>query len=216
MTARFILLSCAILSGLIGSASAETLSFPEHNFSLEIPDGWSRTDAPSPAIAAAKNAEGQKIIVIVAAAVSKNERDTAVQSMASAAKKASKAKGWKIGAERRIVVKGIEFDTYTYDIPGGITGMSWMTSAGSEVYAFECIHKAGDASSDAEFKSIIESYRLLSPASVNMSSDDTNSVAYRIGRLVGGPCACIFVLGLLVLAGFGIFWLIRRKKAAPR
>lgn len=216
MTARFIFLSCAILSGLLGSASAETLSFPEHNFALEIPEGWIRTDAPAPAIAAAKNADGQKIFVIVAARVPANERDTAVQSMSSAAKKASKAKGWKIGAERRVVVKGIEFDTYTSEVPGGITVMSWMTSAGSEAYAFQGIHKAGDASSDPEFKSIIESFRLLSPASVNMPSQDTNSAAYRIGRLLGGPCACIFVLGLLVLAGLGIVWLIRRKKAAPR
>ncbi|MEY2519337.1 MAG: hypothetical protein QOF24_1096 [Verrucomicrobiota bacterium] len=216
MSARFIFLSCAILSGLLGSASAETLSFPEHNFSLQIPQGWTRTEAPAPAIAAAKNADGQKIFVIIATPVPKNEQDTAVQSMSSAAKKASKAKGWKIGAERRLVVKGTEFDTYTAEIPGGITAMSWMTSAGSEAYAFQGLHKAGDASGDAELQSIIESFRLLSPASVNMSSQDTNSVAYRIGRLVGGPCACIFVLGLLVLAGLGIVWLIRRKKAAPR
>lgn len=216
MTARFVLLGCAILSGLVGAASAETLSFPEHNFALDIPEGWARTDVPAPAVAAAKSADGQKVFVIIAARVPENERDTAVQSMSSAAKKASKAKGWKIGAERRMVVKGTEFDTYTSEIPGGITSISWMTSAGSEAYAFQGLHKAGDASSDAELKSIIESFRLLSPASANMSSYDTNSAAYRVGRLLGGPCACIFLLGLLVLAGFGIFWLIRRKKAASR
>jgi predicted Zn-dependent protease len=216
MTARFIFLSCAILSGLLGTASAETLSFQEHNFALEIPEGWTRTDAPAPALGAAKNADGQKIFVIIATRVPANERDTAVQSMSSAAKKASKAKGWKIGAERRVVVNGIEFDTYTSEIPGGITAVSWMTSAGSEAYAFQGLHKAGNASSDAELKSIIESFRLLSPASVNMPSYDTNSVAYRTGRLLGGPCVCIFVLGLLVVAGLGLVWLIRRKKAASR
>jgi len=214
MSARFIFLSGAIVSGLLGSASAETLSFPDHNFALEIPAGWTRSDAPAPALAAARNADGQKVFVIIATQVPARERDSAVQSMSSAAKKASQAKGWKIAAEHRVVVKGIEFDTYTAEIPGGITAMSWMTSAGSVAYAFQGVHKAGDASSDAEFKSIMESFRLLSPASVHMPSYDTNSVAYRVGRLVGGPCACVFLLGLLVVAGLGIFWMIRRKKSA--
>ncbi|HEY8834396.1 MAG TPA: hypothetical protein VIM09_02340, partial [Chthoniobacterales bacterium] len=73
----------------------------------------------------------------------------------------------------------------------------------------------GDASSDGEIRSIINSFHLLSAAPVNMPSYDQNSAAYRIGRTFGGPCVCLFLVGLLVVAGLGIFWLIRRKKTQP-
>jgi predicted Zn-dependent protease len=216
MNARLTLAGFAILLSLLGCASAETLSFQEHNFAIELPQGWSRTDAPAPAVAAAKNADGQKILIVIAARMPNNERDTAVHSMSSAAKDSSKAKGWKIFSEQQVVINGIAFDIYHAQIPGGATMISWMTSAGNEIYSLQGINKAGDASADSEFQSIISSFRLLSPASINMPSYDRTSVAYRVGRLIGGPCVCLFLLGLFVVAAIGIVWLIRRRKTSGK
>src|ERR1700736_5289987 len=150
MNKRLILSGGTILLILAGFAAAETLTFQEHNFAVELPMGWTKTDAAAPALAAAKNADGKKAFVIIAVRVPDNERDTVVHSMSSAAKDASKAKGWKIGSEQKMVVNGITFDSYIAQLPDGVTLISWMTSAGSEAYSLQGIDKAGDASSDAE------------------------------------------------------------------
>jgi predicted Zn-dependent protease len=210
--------SVACFAGLFlalsGFVFSETLSFPEHNFSVELPEGWIKTDAPAPAISAAKSADGQKIFVIVAARTPDNERDTAVASISRAAKEASKAKGWKISDERQAVINGITFETYNAQLPGGAgTVASFMTSAGNEAYALQAIHKAGIANTDAELRSIVNSFRLLSPAAANMPSYDKTSFAYRLGRLMGAPCACGLLLCICIALGLGIVWFVRRKKA---
>lgn len=205
-------LICVLALTSVHFAVAETLSFKEHNFAVDLPEGWTTTEAPAPAVGAAKNADGEKMFVFVAAQIPEKERATAVRDMGGAAKDASKKKGWTISAERQVTINGIKFDSYAAQVPGGATVISWMTSAGSEAYSLQGIHKNGEASSDPEIQSIMNSFRLLSPAPATIPSYDPNSVAYKFGRLIGGPCSCIFVLGLLVLAGLGIVWFIRRKK----
>ena len=64
-----------------------------------------------------------------------------------------------------------------------------------------------------ELRSIVNSFRLLSPASVNMPSYDKTSFAYRLGRLIGGPCACVLLLAVPIALGLGVVWFARRKKA---
>lgn len=213
MRRRTVALAAGVFVILSGIATAETLSVAEHNFTVDLPEGWSKTDAPAPAVAAIKNADGQKIFIIVATRIPDSERDTAVASMARGAKEATKAKGWTISGERKVSINGMTFETFNSRPPNtGATLTSWMTLAGSEAYALQAIHKSGSAESDAELRSILNSFRLLSPADVNVPACDKTSVAYRIGRLVGGPCVCVFLLGLLVGAGLGIVWLIRRRK----
>ena len=216
MKARLIFSGSAILLTFARLAVAETLSVPEHNFAVELPPGWAKTDAPAPAVAAAKNADGDKGFFIIAVRVPDNERATSVRNMSSGAKDASKAKGWKISSERQVVVNGITFDTYNAQAPEGLTVISWITSAGPETYALQGVHKSGDASSDSEIQYILKSFRLLSPASANTPDSDKNSAAYQLGRLIGGPCVCLVLVGLLVLgAALGTVWFIRRQKAKP-
>ena len=214
MRNRSVTLFAGVFVIFSGIARAETLSLPEHNFAIDLPEGWSKTDAPAPAVAAIKNGDGQKVFVIVASRMPDNERDTAVASMTRGAKETTKAKGWTISGERRVSINGIAFETFNSQVPNAnATIATWMTSAGHEAYALQAIHKSGNAENDAEFRSILNSFRLLSPADVNMPAYDQTSTAYRIGRLVGGPCACVFLLGLLVVVGLGIVWFVRRRKA---
>jgi predicted Zn-dependent protease len=214
MRTRTVIVFASVFVLLSGIARAETLPFPEHNFAIDLPGDWRKTDAPAPALVAIKNADGQKVFVIVATRIPDNERDTGVASMSHGAKESTKAKGWTISGERKVSINGITFETFNSQVPNAsATITTWMTLAGNEAYALQAIHKSGNAENDAELRSIMNSFRLLSPAEVNVPAYDKTSVAYRIGRLVGGPCACVFLLGLLVVAGLGIVWLVRRRKA---
>lgn len=212
MNMRLPLFSCLLLLALPQFATAETLSFPEHNFAVDLPEGWGETNAPAPApaVMTVKNADGQKTFIVVAAKVPDKERATAVRDMAGGAKAASKEKGWKITSERQVTVKGLTFDTFNAQIPDGPTVVNWMTSAGSEAYSLQGIHRSGDAASDPELQSILASFRLLTPAPANTPRYDTNSVAYQAGRVFG----CILIpLGLLAAVVLVIVWLVRRGKA---
>jgi hypothetical protein len=62
MRSRTIALFAGVFMISSGIARAETLSFPEHNFSFELPEGWSKTDAPAPAVAAMKNTDAPESI----------------------------------------------------------------------------------------------------------------------------------------------------------
>jgi hypothetical protein len=156
----------------------------------------------------------QKVFVIIAVRMPDNERDTAVASMSRGAKEAAQAKGLTISGERKVSINGIRFENFNSQLPNaGGTMTTWMTLAGGEAYSLQAIHKTGSSESDAELRSIVNSFRLLSPVEVNVPVYDKTSLAYRIGRLVGGPCACVFLLGILVVLSLGIVWSIRRRKA---
>ncbi len=205
MQARTIVAASCLILGWSSLLLAETLSFPDHNFAIDLPAGWTKTDAPAPAVAAAKNGDGNKIFVIVAARLPDNERQTAIASMSHGAKEAAKTKGWKISSEEQTVINGITFESHAAEAPeNGGTIMTWITSAGNEGYALQGIHKTGLAKGDAELLSIVRSFRLLSPATVNLPS-----TSYRLGYLLGKTCTCVMLPIILVI---GIVWLVRRRK----
>ena len=196
-----------LISGLLLTTSsfvaAETLSVQQHNFAVELPPGWTTTDAPSPAVAAAKNADGQKIVIVIAASVPENERRTVARDTGGSAREATKTKGWPIIAERQRVVNSLPFDIFTARIPDGTTITTWITSAGSEVYSLQGIHKTSEADGDSELQSVLSSFHLLTPAEINTPRAVSSSTGYRIGHILPP----LVILGLV---GTGIVWLIRR------
>jgi predicted Zn-dependent protease len=203
MNARAIRLISGLLLTTSGFVAAKTLSVQEHNFAVELPPGWSTIDAPSPAVAAAKNADGQKVVIVIAARVPENERRYAARDNGGSAREATKNKGWPIIAERERVVNSLPFDTFTARIPDGTTVTTWITSAGSEVYLLQGIHKTSDADSDSELQSVLSSFHLLTPAEINTPRAVLSSITYRIGYILPP----LVILGLV---GTGIVWLIRR------
>src|SRR5690349_8017234 len=95
MRSRFLFLCFATLVIVSGPSRAETRSIKEHNFSVEIPDGWSETTAAAPTVLAAKSANGQKAFVVITTKIPDKEKSSAARSMAAGAKDAAQKKGWK-------------------------------------------------------------------------------------------------------------------------
>ncbi len=194
---------------LVSPSDAETLSFPEHNFSIELPANWSRADANAPAVMGAKNADGTKVVVVVVAApIPEGERSDAAAQMVAGAKGSMKEKGWAIFGERPVTSSGLVFDTFTARMSDAGTMTIWVISVDDKAYSLTGIWKSGDASADPELQSVLRSFRFLSSVSQNTSSADRSSVAYRIGYMLGP-----FLL-LAVLAG-GVIMLVRRFRRQP-
>lgn len=209
---RLILVICASLTAAMAAVSpsdAETLSFSEHNFSIELPANWSRSDAKAPAVLGEKNADGTKaVVVIVAAAIPEGERLRAAAQMVAGAKASMKEKGWAIIGERPTTSNGLVFDTFTARMLDAGTMTTWVISVGDKAYSLGGVWKSGDASADPEIQSVLGSFRFLSSVSQNTTSAQWSSVAYRIGYRLGP------VLLLSVLAG-GVIIIVRRSRRRP-
>ncbi len=205
---RLILVICASLTATMAAVSpsdAKTLSFSEHNFSIELPANWSRADAKAPAVVGERNADGTKAVVVIAATIPESERSGTAAQMVAGAKGSMKEKGWAIFGERQVTSNGFVFDTFTARMSDAGTMTTWMISVDDKAYSLSGIWKSGDASADPELQSVLGSFRFLSSVSQNTSSADRSSVAYRIGYLLGP-----FLL-LAVLAG-GVIMLVRRSR----
>jgi predicted Zn-dependent protease len=206
---RLILVICASLTAAMAAVSpsdAETLSFSEHNFSIELPANWSRSDVKAPAVVGARNADGTKaIVVLVAAPIPERDRSRAAAQMVAGAKDSMKEKGWAIFGERQVTNNGLVFDAFTARMSDAGTMTTWVISVNDKAYSLSGVWKSGDASADPELQSVLGSFRFLSSVSQNTTSAQRSSVAYRIGYLLGP-----FLL-LAVLAG-GVIVLVRRSR----
>jgi predicted Zn-dependent protease len=205
---RLILVICASLTAAMAAVSpsvAETVSFSEHNFSIDLPANWSRSDVTAPAVVAARNADGTKAVLVVAAKFPENERSRAAADMVAGAKGSMKEKGWTLFGERQVTSHGLVFDVFTARMSDAGTMTTWVISVNDKAYSLTGVWKSGDASADPELQSALGSFRFLSSVSQNTTSAQRNSVAYRIGYMLGP------ILLLAVLAG-GVVMLVRRSR----
>ena len=192
----------------VSLSDAETLSFSEHNFSIELPANWSRSEVNAPAVLGARNADGTKAVVVVAATIPENERSSAAAQVVAGAKGSMKEKGWALFGDREITSNGLVFDAFTARMSDAGTMTTRVISVNDKAYSLTGVWKSGDASADPELQSVLGSFRFLSSVSQNTSSADRSSVAYRIGYVLGP-----FLL-LAVLAG-GVILLVRRSRGRP-
>jgi hypothetical protein len=211
---RLILVTCVSVTAamaVVPPSDAETLSFAEHNFSIELPANWSRSEVKAPAVLGARNADGTKAVVVVAATIPANERSSAAAQMVAGAKGSMKEKGWTIFGERPVTSNGLVFDAFTARMPDAGTMTTWVVSVKDKAYALTGVWKSGDASADPELQSVLGSFRSLSPVSQNTTSAQRSSGAYRIGYMLGP------ILLLALLAG-GVIIIVRlsRRRAVTK
>lgn len=191
----------AIALALCSSSFAKLTSFPEHNFSMEVPDGWKATN-PSPAntVAFFKTADETKGLVLMATIFPADKLATASLEMIDGAKKAAVDKGIQIEGERDMSIDGVLFHTFTSRMPGSLSISFYMGTAGEMSYSLQAFSKTSDASSDADLSAAINSFKLLSqpkPQSGNVAPPDT--AAERFGRMTGTVLGAVFLGGCVII-----------------
>ena len=194
----------------VSPSDAETLSFSEHNFSIELPANWSRSNVNAPAVVGARSSDGTKAVLVVVGTIPEGERSRAAAEMVAGAKSTMKEKGWALFGERQLTSHGLVFDAFTARMSDAGTMTTWVISVDDKAYSLTGVWKNGDASADPELQSALGSFRFLSSVSQNTTSAQRNSVAYRTGYLLGP-----FLL-LALLAGGVIMFVRRSRRRAAR
>jgi hypothetical protein len=205
MNIRLILFISALILIRSDFAVAETMSFQNHNFTIEVPSTWTTINPTPPgALFAVQSSDGEKVFFATALSVPENESASRGLSMMIAGfKKARIDNNWPIVAERQQTANDLSFTVFTSQALGkNDTATTWFTSTGTEVYLLQGIHKAGDATTDQELLSIINSFHLISPAQTISHNNPTTSTAFRVG--------CIFGIVMVVVL------FIRRKNSKNR
>jgi hypothetical protein len=180
---------------------AEPIRFPEHNFSIDVPTGWNEiTPRPPQALVALQNPDNSKRIMAFAVKLPPNERTTGATDLRAGAKKSMSEKGWRIDPEQQLTINGQPFISFAAHLPSGETGTAYTTAAGGEIYMLQIMQSAAlqDAS---ELSSIVQTFRLLSPAELPPLNTPPKSAAFRAGELVGRGLFFAIILAPLQLFG---------------
>ncbi|HET6409767.1 MAG TPA: hypothetical protein VFG14_17895 [Chthoniobacteraceae bacterium] len=168
---------------------AETLTFADHNFSIEVPTHWSSGKPQPPMIAAYQSADGTKGLMVTAAKLPENERARASGDTQTGMKKGLTDNGWTIESERDGMIGSLPSRVIKARRPSPDSSISvYLTIAGDELYALSFTFGSGISVDDAEAKSIVQSFKLLKPAVVQPMTTETTeppSTAYRIGYTLG-------------------------------
>ena len=196
-----ILLSTCLLFAL--RAAAETVRFPDVNFSIDTPRGWAPVDPlPDKATLAVESPDGAKRLLLLVAKAPHAQLATFARDFDANAKKSMEGRGWKIIAEQQATVDNVMFADFTARNPDGAKMIEYTGVAGENLYVIETIQMNGDAPDDPELLAAVHSFRLLAPAVSHFAPSEHSSTAYRIGNIF----VVVLIIALLT-AAFG--WAVR-------
>jgi hypothetical protein len=199
----------SFVSGIILTVSnfavAETMSFQNHNFTIEVPPTWTAINPTPPGtLFAMQSSDGEKVFFANALSVPENKNASeGLSLMIAGFKKARIDNNYQIVTEYQTNLNDFSFTVFVSKAADKKeTETTWFASTAAEIYLLGGIHKAGDANNDQELLSIISSFHLLSPAQTISHNNPINSIAFGFG--------CIF--GVVIVAVF----FIRRKNSKSR
>ncbi len=212
MKSRLLFLAvCAFALRLSGAP----LSFPEQNFSIEVPPDWASMgplpDTPgAKLLVASQSADKNKKVLLFTTDYAKPDIAAYATEVRRGIKRPWTAGGWTIDAERETTLGGLSAVTFAAHTPAGASITAYTTSAGDKVYILQLISNSDGAGTDPDLQSILQSFRLLAPPkALPLATSSKNSAAFeageKFGRVVG------WVVGAALVAG-GISWLIARRK----
>lgn len=195
MTLRLALSAFFAFTGCLG---ATQLTFPEHNFSIDVPKDWTdMVPLPPLALLAKQNSDQSRRTVIFARKFPSHERDTVAADTRAGVKEAFSAKGYSIDAEKAGVIGGLSFIAFAAHMPTGEVITTYSTAAGDCVYLVHTLRPAAE-SNDADLRAIAQSFRLLRPAAVPSLTTESKSSSYRFGQFVGYAFMATLVIWALL------------------
>ena len=155
LLSAFLLLSACALAG--------AMNFVEHNFSVEMPPGWSSINpAPRDALLAVQSpSKTQKFLVFATKTQSLVHPDAGRDVRNDTRDKMTKA-GYKIDPDQDTTLGGVPFVSFVAHLPsGGGTDTVYTAKAGDQVYMLQAISLANDAAADAQLQAAVQSFKLL-------------------------------------------------------
>ncbi|MBX9577573.1 MAG: hypothetical protein K2W97_03735 [Chthoniobacterales bacterium] len=196
------LIALTAIAATISSLGAKPLVFSNLNFSIELPDDWILLNPTQPEHAlAARNNDNTKTVLVVVFKIptnlSPNNISSGIANFKNGWKSGLVKGGWKISKEQPTVIADIPFVSFTAT-ENNISCLNYFTSAGDYFYGIKCEEYNAQ---DPEVLSIINSFRLLSPAKINSLPPETTTTGYTLGLKMNDFLALFTIPALLLIGG---------------
>ncbi len=190
------------------AAPAAPISFPNHNFSVEFPEGWSAiTPVPKPMLAAYQNADGTKKMVLLVQPLVGAQRALTNAEFMKGLKDGMARQGMALDSEKLGTIEGLPSVAVTGHLPGGLTMTAFVVGANEKMYMMQAVLGPGlNALKDPEVQSVVQSFKFLTPVPPSPAPSDEDSMAFRIGFVVG-------VVLILVIVVVGLVFVIKHAKS---
>jgi hypothetical protein len=126
-------------------AFAAPLRFPDHNFSIEMPETWVPiSPQPPEVLAAVQSPDAAKKLLVAAVKLSPLHRSSGADQFRRGMKKGMTSEGWQIDPDRPLTIGDLPFISFATHNQSGITGATYTTAAGDLVYVIQTFAQAGD------------------------------------------------------------------------
>ena len=140
------------------------MSFPEHNFAIEIPKDWIPViPRPAQVLVAVQNPDASKKLLVTANRIPERETSTASMNFTAGVKDSLVAQGWKFDADRSVQSGGLSFVRLIAHRPSNKHSIVVYTVVvDNEAYALMFLLDENQTTSDSEVRSILRTFHLLS------------------------------------------------------
>jgi hypothetical protein len=201
-----LIICCTLALG----ARAETRSFPEYGFSIDMPEWWEPvSENPQGTVFAMHGPKKDRTIFVVLTRVRPTEAGTTLAGIIVDVRKQLEQSGFEIKGEGHVQSNGIEWTTINASGPNNVDSTLWIDLTPERLYLLRADNLVGGKlAGDAEVQATLRTFRLIPITESEQSKGDNEGradfLALGLGILVG-------VLG----AGLAVFLAIRpqgRKK----
>jgi hypothetical protein len=202
-------LGSIVASAILGCLSAfgAPTQFTQHNFSMELPAGWTEMRPRPPlAVVALQSPDNSQRLLAFTVKLPPNERASGATDVRAGAKKSMSDNGWRIDPEQQLTINGQPFISFAGHVPTGEAITAYTTAANDTVYMLQAVRSA-TAGSDSEIQSAVRSFRLLSPGAALPLNTPPKSGAFRAGYVVGRILFFTTIPAVLLAV-----WAIRRSR----
>lgn len=195
--------------------SASAVDYPEHNFSIALPAGWTAINPPPQQVLfAVRSPDQSKILTATAATIPERDRDRALRDSRAGVNQSFLDQGMRVEPAQTMTIGGMSFEFVRAQMPGGGSSVAYTAADANRLYVLNAISRTSDAANDAELLPSILSFRLLHPVTPLPGDGPTDLSAHQ-GRSFLGILALLAVLVSLTYFGFRLVSRACRSRSHP-
>lgn len=203
----------ATLMMLSVAVSAAPVSFPEHNFFIEMPAGWTAMDSmPPPVVADYHNIEGSKHLMVMVMSAPSVQRTFRTHRFLQDIKRALAKRGMTTDPDQWGMFQGLPSVVVVGHLPNGGTLTSLMVGAGDQLYGIQTALAPGYIfATDPEIQAALQSFKFLTPFPALPDDISLNSIGSHAFTFIVMLTLLAIAIGVLVLVVVGVIVLVRRS-----